>query len=100
MKIPKKKNIYGKTWVTQYKWNLRDEKDQPVDGLCDKEHRIILLDRAMSKEDKFRTYLHELVHAVCYELKVDFTSVSYDVLEIVAEGLADWLFDNTNIRFK
>jgi Zn-dependent peptidase ImmA (M78 family) len=66
MLIPKTFAINGSIWNVEYKWNLTYNK-QPVDGLCDPVSKTIFIDRSLSKEDKFWTFVHEWMHAVLEE---------------------------------
>lgn len=100
MKIPKNIKIYGKNWAIDYKWNLKDDEGNNLEGLCCFEKRLITIDRLLTKEKKFSVFLHELFHAILFELKIKQTSLSSDVEEIIVEGFADFLTSNFDIRSK
>jgi hypothetical protein len=85
-------------WSVSYKWALRYEGEK-VMGLCMSKDRIILIDRALTKNEKIEVFLHEAFHAVCFELKVHGV-LSEDVEEVLAENFPSFLLDNFNIRPK
>ena len=100
MRIPKSRRILGKVWHTKYKWNLRDDENTKLDGWMIPDERCIYIDRMLSAEEKYQTYLHELIHALMFELSLHTTSLSLDVEEIICEGLSKFLVENCNIRWK
>jgi hypothetical protein len=63
MRIPKLFFIKENEWGVQFKWNLT-YRNQKVDGLTDYTNLVIWIDRALSKEDKWKTFKHEWKHAV------------------------------------
>ncbi len=66
MRVPKAFELRGKQWQVAYKWNLT-YRQANVFGLCDFDLRTIWIDRSLSREDKFWTFLHEYLHAVMDE---------------------------------
>lgn len=100
MRIPKAITIYGKRWTTNYKWNLFDDEGNRCDGLCCKKTRTITLDRYLKDTEKTSTYLHELLHAVLYELKINQTSLDSDVEEIIVAGIEEFIMENFTFRLK
>lgn len=63
MLIPREFAINGTIWRIEYKWNLTYNKSA-VDGLLDPATKTIFIDRSLSKEDKWWTFVHEFIHAV------------------------------------
>lgn len=73
MRIPKEFIIRGETWRVEYKWRLT-YRNSPVVGLCDPDIRTIFIDRSLSKEEKWWTFVHEFIHAVLDEYKLGINS--------------------------
>jgi Zn-dependent peptidase ImmA (M78 family) len=100
MKIPTSFKIKGKKWRICHKWNLLDDDGTHVDGLCCVKKRIVYLDRSLVKEDKQSTLLHELFHALIYEIGLHQTSLTLDVEELIVENLSLFMLETFNIRLK
>lgn len=99
MRIPKSILVKGKRWKVAYKWNLKDDHENPCDGVCDTTNRTIFLDRALPKTERPQTFLHELIHAVVYELHLN-TSFPDEVEEVLAEGLSQYFLEIFTMRLK
>lgn len=99
MRVPKSILIKGKRWKVNYKWNLRDDDNHPCDGLCEYKIRTIWIDRALPKAERPQTFLHEIIHALIYELHLN-TSLPSEVEEVLAEGISQYLFEIFNMRLK
>lgn len=67
MKIKKDFYINGHLWRVEYKWALKDDEGNFCHGLTDTKERVIWLDRATPRDEKWHWFLHELFHAFCYE---------------------------------
>ena len=100
MKIPRSIRVYGHKWDIKYKWNLRDDNGEAVDGMCDNKERAIYIDRSSDKEERLGIFFHELFHVIIHELKVGQTELNPEVEEIIVEGISDYLVRNFNIRRK
>ena len=100
MKIPTSIKIKGKRWQIKHKWNLKDDGHNGVDGLCDYKLKIIYLDRSLVKADKEATLLHEIFHAIIYEVGLHQTSLEDDVEELIVENISMFMLDTFNIRLK
>ena len=106
MRIPKEFIIKGKLWSVEYKWNLTDKDPggppQRMDGLCVVSRRVIQLDRALPKEEKWPVFLHEYVHAVLFEAHIsglDGPAGDY-IEEVICEALADAFVTSFHVRWK
>lgn len=99
MRIPKTILVKGKRWKIFYKWNLMDDDGCKCDGLCEYKARVIWLDRSLLKSEKVQTFLHELVHALIYELHLN-TSLPGEVEEVLAEGISQYFLEIFNMRLK
>lgn len=71
--IPKRRTILGKVWKIK-------EIERPVCddgaecwGLCDTDKREIFIKSTLTEDQKIRTFLHEVFHAVIHESKVKLT---------------------------
>ena len=69
MNVPREFAINGSIWYVEHKWGLTYNKS-PVDGLCDPSTKIVYIDRSLSKEDKWWTFVHEWIHAVVEEYRI------------------------------
>jgi len=85
MKIPSKVQIKGKTWKVRKVKGLRNGHDF-VMGLMDPVARQISIDADLKGRTLIHTYLHELNHAILFELYV---LMSVQVEEIIVEGMSD-----------
>jgi hypothetical protein len=67
--------------------------------LCESETKTIYLDRVLKLEERPRVFLHELFHALCFELKMH-NAMSDEVEELLADNLSYFLLDKFTIRLK
>lgn len=100
VRVPKHINVYGKRWTVSYKWNLQNSNGERADGLCDTATRIIWIDRLVEKPARKSVFLHELLHAILFELKIGQTSLNCEVEEIIVTGIEEYLIENFNMRLK
>jgi len=99
MTIKNKFKVYGFTWRVVYVDNLFVDGDK-CDGGCLPVERIIQIEKNISKKVQKGAFYHELIHAICSELKLNQTDLCENVLEIVCEGVGDYLNENFNITWK
>lgn len=105
MMIPKAFAVNGSIWRVEYKWNLTYNK-QKVDGLCAPSEKTVYIDRSLSDEEKFWTFVHEWLHAVIEENDLGHNSsekslrLSTDHEERILEALEDELRRNFSIRWR
>jgi len=99
VRIPKTIDVKGKLWKVEYKWNLSDEGTL-CDGLCDDTLRTIFINRATPKEQRAGIFMHELLHALYYELNLQEATFSEDVEEILVENTVQFLLDKFSLRLK
>ena len=86
MKMRTTLKIKGKVWKVKQVPNLRDLTGQPCMGLCVPSRRLILIDSELKGRELRATYLHELNHAILFELHI---LLDGTVEEVVVEGFAD-----------
>lgn len=99
MRIPKHIMIKGEKWVTKYKWNLKNDKGDLLDGMCCLDTRTIFLDRSLPKEERPQVYLHEIIHALLYELHMHLI-VNDDTNELLSENLSQFIMKHFSLRLK
>lgn len=99
MRIPKHIDVKGKRWKISYKWNLADDDGTKCDGLCEYKTRTIWLDRAIPKSERPQVFLHELVHALIYELHLT-DGLPNELEEVLAEGFSQYFLETFNVRLK
>lgn len=101
MKIPKSITIAGKLWKTVYVNGLKDSEGLN-DGLCDYDERIIYLRKELPKKLKPSVYVHELIHAILYELHLSANDGWPGGLieEVICDGMTTALLDNFQLKKK
>lgn len=100
MKLPRSIDVYGKKWSIKYRWNPKDDDGNHALGLCVYDSREIIIDQGSKKEERLPIFLHELFHAIIYELKLRQTSLTSDVEEIIVDNFAEYLNENFCIKIK
>ena len=102
MRIPKEFYLKGKHWTVEYKWNLRASDGEKMDGLCIVTERVIQLDRAMPREEKWPVFLHELVHAIIFEAHISGLDgeAGEFIEEVICDAIAGDFDDLFNFRWK
>jgi hypothetical protein len=82
--------IKGKLWKVLVVRNLSNPDHGPCLGDCDPDKRIIKLEKYQTPESKFRTFIHELFHAIHYEAHATEAGGVDGILgEILAESCTD-----------
>lgn len=84
--------IKGKEWTVVYQHNLTHPTHGPCYGDTNPDTRTITIERQLSKELKFRTFIHELMHAIHFEIHAtEAYGVEGMLGELIAEGTTDVL---------
>jgi hypothetical protein len=103
MKPPKVRN-YPKTIRVRgeeykIKFVRRIPSNDPEDlGLCDPGERILYIRLKQSRIDIFKTYVHEVVHAIEAENDFDIPHArANDIFSKLADGLAEVLLNNFEV---
>lgn len=86
-KLPHSLSICGKIWLVKSEPDLKDD-GEPLRGLTTCEDRVIRIDSLMNWRDQWVTFLHELNHAIIFELGGHTAALSDDLEEILVEGIA------------
>jgi hypothetical protein len=88
MKIPKKITIGG----VQYLVEIRDEDNIETDalGICECNDSKILLKKDMNKDLTFKTFVHEVLHAIVFEYGV---IIEEDDEELLINQLTTGVFE-------
>ncbi|MGL5718010.1 MAG: hypothetical protein ACRCX2_33715 [Paraclostridium sp.] len=66
-------------------------------GLCDSGNQQIKIDNKLTQQSKERVFLHELVHAICFDKELDFEGETEYVVDALAKGLHGVIIDNPNL---
>lgn len=66
-------------------------------GLCDSHVQSIKLDNKLTQQNKERVFLHELVHAICFDKELDFGEETETVVDALAKGLHGVIVDNPSL---
>ena len=98
MKIPQYVRIGLRDYEVRFVDGRRDEKGDLLDGQIDFSNRIIYLDQNIIYEDeKFITFLHEVVHGIFHNYCNSKWNNNEDLVECVAEGIFQLVKDNPNL---
>lgn len=81
-----------------------DETDEVItldnmvcQGLCDSGNQQIKIDNKLTQQSKERVFLHELVHAICFDKELDFGDETENVVDALAKGIHGVIIDNPNL---
>ena len=66
-------------------------------GLCDSHTQTITLDNKLTQQNKERVFLHELIHAICFDKELHFGEDTENVVDSLAKGLHGIIIDNPNL---
>jgi len=94
--MKRKYDVFG-TKVTVKKVDL---SNQDFVGLYHLKKQEILLDKTLSKEEMFQTFLHEIIHAIWQNTGLNQTMTSLDVQELVCENVSKWIVKNFKLTDK
>lgn len=101
MRIPKTFQVKGKTWSVKYEFKLNDPEHGPCVGLCDPDKRIIYIDRLLPPDEKAKTFLHELGHAILFESHLNESGgVEGFVEEVIVSAYADAFYELFDIKMR
>lgn len=93
--------IKGKEWRVLYACNLTHPEHGPCHGDTNPEARTITLDRSLPIDVKFRTFIHELIHAIHYEIHAtEAYGVEGMLGELIAEGTTDVMMSLFDLEWK
>jgi hypothetical protein len=88
--IRRKFKIKGHEWRVIYVRNLTHPEHGPCAGDCDPDTRTISIEWQLKPEVKFRTFFHELMHAIAFESHATEAGGVHGILgELIAEGSTD-----------
>jgi hypothetical protein len=91
---PKQVLIAGKPYSIAFVATI---KDADTRGQCDIEDKIILIQKDLGEKETFETLIHEVLHALEFELKIKITHKAVYSLET---GISGFLLDNLYLFFK
>lgn len=90
MKIPRKAKIGAYTYKVVRKHKLKMD-GQDMDGYCDRENKIIYLDKSLKGIEQFSVFIHECLHAIELIYEVNLSEKKIRILE---HALSALLIDN------
>lgn len=88
--FPKQILIRDNIWSIKF---VRSIKDQPKDtvGECDPGEHVIRIKLGQSREERFKTLIHELAHAICFEYEI---KENHSTIHAIEEPILKLLIDN------
>lgn len=90
--IPAKFEVKGREWKVELIENLMHEQLGPCNGLCWPGYRLIQIEKNLSMEERLKTFIHELGHAIIKECHLDEAGcLDQRIEEIICSGFADVL---------
>ena len=100
MKIPKTLNIFSVNWkviMEKDYFSNTDIPDMLLCGDCDYNNKVIRI-RKSQESIELQTLLHEVIHAVCFELGLYDEEHDEKFIDRLALGLSDVLIRNKIIK--
>lgn len=85
MKVPSKVFIKGKLWKVRQANGLLAPDGEAVMGFCNPNDRTIYIEKSIKGNLKTQTFLHELNHAIIFELHL---LLDGHIEEVLVEGMA------------
>ncbi len=87
---PRQLQIGDNIWDVVF---CREIKDEPAStlGLMDPSDCTIYIRMGQTPEERFKTFAHEICHAVCYEFKIE---ENHRVIHNLEEPILRFLIDN------
>lgn len=98
MKLPESINVKGVVYQIIKTDTFPEEGN--LEGLCDLEKKIIYVKKSLKTPDLKKAFLHELFHAVLFEVGVHCTEISEDLEHIIVENLSNFVVDSFSIHSK
>jgi len=90
---PRRLRVRGEEWTI--KFVRRIGKDPSTLGLCDPSDRIIYIRLKQSAVETFKTYIHEVIHAIEAENDFDLPHTQKnDMVDKLEQGIAEVLLNN------
>lgn len=86
-----KDETYQIRFVPQMRYRDRRGRYKPLYGSCDPEKRSISISKGQGREETFKTFIHEVLHAI--EAENDF-NIPHHLVARLEEPLALFFLDN------
>ncbi len=100
-RIPKRFTLKGKDWTVEFEKDLKHDDGTFCDGLCDLDTRTIWLEKALDKDKRIATFLHEISHAMIHETHIRPGARFSDSLEcVLCDGWADLMQTLFKLKWK
>ena len=71
-----------------------------VDGLFNLLNKEILIEKALPKEEKLQTFIHELGHALLWRVGMGQAGISVEIEELIVENFATMITEMFNLTIK
>ncbi|CAI3548413.1 hypothetical protein [Clostridium neonatale] len=95
MEIPSKVRIGSKDYEVKISDDIILKVNRQCYGHIDCEHHKIEIDNTLQdNQGMFQTFLHELVHGIVHEFKINFSADEEDIVDRFADGLHQVIRDN------
>lgn len=95
MNIPSKVRVGSVDYDVIVSDSIILKNNQQCYGHIDWEHHKIEIDNTLQDEQGLsKTFLHELVHGIVHEFKIDFSADEEDIVDKLADGLHQVIRDN------
>lgn len=86
-----KVSVLGTAYIVCFHTEEQDEKLKTNYGYCDKEAKMIVINKSLGRHYTAVTLRHELYHAFLYESGLDSSSLHYESGWATNEEMVDWL---------
>jgi len=103
MKLPKKIKVLSRDYTVRSMTD-HEASDSQAFGKCDRDNALILIAPSLSGQIKPTALLHELIHAIIFEMGIykafdegDKVVTEEDITTIMANGLAAVIRDNPGL---
>lgn len=87
---PKHLHIGENIWEVRFCRRIPDEPESTL-GICDPSEYAIYIRLNQTAKERFKTLVHEICHAMCYEYNI---KENHDVIHKLEEPIARLLADN------
>jgi len=97
LEIPEKIKIGGLKYDVEYAEKMIYENRQTY-GHIDQEMCKIQLDKTLKCEQSLKqTFIHEILHGICFDRNIDMGDKEEDIVDQLAHGLLQVIIDNPGI---
>jgi hypothetical protein len=87
----------GTTYIVIQSPKVMDDEGNLCDGLCDVTEKTIEICQFQTRESKQQAFIHELIHAVLWEIGAS-RRLGEDLEDVIADGLSKFLIKTYKMR--